>query len=142
MNDSARLSCIGQILLSVIVCFGCLFALLLKYFWFRVLYEKMALANRDITLDIDEKDKSYMRKFTLVRSISTISEERASMLSVAQNRMSVSSLGSNKDSVFIESSTPSLTSNRMQSVPPARQGSVRKPSPSQQPSEATPTIYE
>ena len=63
---------IGKIAIGVFITASSLCFLTVKYVWYRKFYRRLSNANRDIKLDIDEKNKSYMRKFTLVRSISTI----------------------------------------------------------------------
>lgn len=65
---------IGKITLGVFMAAFSICFLVVKYIWFQTFCARLMLANdaRNITLDIDARNKTYMRKFTLVRQMSTI----------------------------------------------------------------------
>jgi len=63
---------LGKIAIIVFTVIGTCFFLFLQCNWYRKFIHKLARVNREIKLEVSEKDKCLLRNFALVNSLSTI----------------------------------------------------------------------
>ena len=64
----------GKIAIIVFTVIGTVSFLVLQCNWYRKFFHKLARVNREIKLEIEEKDKCFMRNFSIQKSLSTIRE--------------------------------------------------------------------